>query len=201
MYRSWCFCANTYDHAQHSWEGLGNPISTHSRRNSQNRRQAEYYGEKDVWSDIHFNWAHRIANYSFRRVNEERHNLQKVTERLTNAETKMKSDTARPQTEQIMIHVPAVWLISNGWVVGAGTGAPFRDKPPPPPTHTVVSKGCIESGKFNKRATSRQRGGGGACLERVCWVVFCISRFRKCYYLFVLICLAFTLLVLRFYLV
>ena len=46
---------------------------------------------------------------------------------------------------------------------GVGTGTPFRDKPPPPP---VVSKGCVESGEFNKRATSRQPGG--ACLERVC---------------------------------
>ena len=46
---------------------------------------------------------------------------------------------------------------------GTETGAPFRHKPPPPP---VVSKGCVESGKFNQ---SRQPGGGGGdCLERVC---------------------------------
>ena len=56
-------------------------------------------------------------------------------------------------------------LVSNGGVVGTGwerdgsgdgQGTPFRDKPPPPP---VVSKGCVESGEFNKRATSRQPGG------------------------------------------
>ena len=55
----------------------------------------------------------------------------------------------------------------DGNGVGVGTGTPFRDKPPPPPP--VVSKGCVESGEFNKRATSRQPGGGGgAYLERVC---------------------------------
>ena len=51
--------------------------------------------------------------------------------------------------------------------IGGGSGTPFLDKPPPPP---VVSKGWVESGEFNKRATSRQPGGGGggAFLERVC---------------------------------
>ena len=44
----------------------------------------------------------------------------------------------------------------DGNGVGVGTGTPFRDKPPPPP---VVSKGCVESGEFNKRGTSRQPGG------------------------------------------
>ena len=44
----------------------------------------------------------------------------------------------------------------DGNGVGVGTGTPFRDKPPPPP---VVSKGCVESAQFNKRATSRQPGG------------------------------------------
>ena len=57
----------------------------------------------------------------------------------------------------------------DGNGVGVGTGTPFRDKPPLPP---VVSKWCVESGEFNKRATSKQPGGGGggggACLERVC---------------------------------
>ena len=50
---------------------------------------------------------------------------------------------------QITFH----WLMSKGWVNGAGwerggtgTGAPFRNKPPPP---TVVSKGCVENGMFN----------------------------------------------------
>ena len=59
----------------------------------------------------------------------------------------------------------------NGMGTGCGAGwergwaHPFEISPPPP----VVSKGCVESGEFNKRATSRQPGGGGgACLERVC---------------------------------
>ena len=47
----------------------------------------------------------------------------------------------------------------KGW--GWGRAHPFEISPPP-----VVSKGCVESGEFNKRATSRQPGG--ACLERVC---------------------------------
>ena len=41
-----------------------------------------------------------------------------------------------------------------------GWAQPFEISPPPPPP-PVVSKGFVESGKFNKRATSRQRGGGG----------------------------------------
>ena len=36
-----------------------------------------------------------------------------------------------------------------------GRAHPFEISPP------VVSKGCVESGEFNKRATSRQPGGGG----------------------------------------
>ena len=37
-------------------------------------------------------------------------------------------------------------------------------------TGGLVSKGCVESGEFNKRTHSRQLGGGGggAYLERVC---------------------------------
>ena len=56
----------------------------------------------------------------------------------------------------------------RSWV-GAGTGTPFRDEPPPPPP-PVVSKGCVQSGEFNKCTPSRQPrgGGGGDCLERVC---------------------------------
>ena len=52
----------------------------------------------------------------------------------------------------------------DGNGVGVGTGTPFRDKPPPP----VVSKGCVESGEFNKRATSRQPGGGGELISEGC---------------------------------
>ena len=70
------------------------------------------------------------------------------------------------------------WLVSNGGVAGAGWGRDgdgdghtlSRQAPP------VVSKGWVESGEFNKRATSRQPGGG-ACLERVCWVDSCSSCF------------------------
>ena len=64
-------------------------------------------------------------------------------------------------------------LVSNGGGVGTewewdgngegvGTGTPFRDKPPP-----VVSKGCVESGEFNKRTPSRQPGGlvSKGCVE------------------------------------
>ena len=54
-------------------------------------------------------------------------------------------------------------LVSNGGVAGAGWGwdgdggghTLSRQAPP------VVSKGWVESGEFNKRATSRQPGGGG----------------------------------------
>ena len=52
----------------------------------------------------------------------------------------------------------------DGSRMGTGTGTPFRDKPPPPPP--VVSKGWVESGEFNKRATSRQPEGGGGGLSR-----------------------------------
>ena len=47
-------------------------------------------------------------NNTFRRVNEERQSLQKITELLSNAEADMKNDKAKPQTEQNRIHVPAV---------------------------------------------------------------------------------------------
>ena len=52
--------------------------------------------------------------------------------------------------------------MGTGW---EGGGAhPFEISPPPPP---VVSKGCVESGEFNKRATSRQPGGlvSKGCVE------------------------------------
>ena len=46
-----------------------------------------------------------------------------------------------------------------GW--GWGRAHPFEISPP------VVSKGCVESGEFNKRATSRQPGGlvSKGCVE------------------------------------
>ena len=47
-------------------------------------------------------------NNTFRRVNEERQSLQKITELLSNAEADMKSDKAKPQAGQNRIHVPAV---------------------------------------------------------------------------------------------
>ena len=51
-----------------------------------------------------------------------------------------------------LVLLAAVGLMSNGWGTGAGGGwgrgraHPFEISPPPPP---VVSKGCVESGKFN----------------------------------------------------
>ena len=52
--------------------------------------------------------------------------------------------------------------MGTGW--GQGRTHPFEISPPPPPP--VVSKGCVESGEFNKRTPSRQRGGGGGGLSR-----------------------------------
>ena len=54
-----------------------------------------------------------------------------------------------------------------------GTGAPFRDKPP----------GCLERVRWEREVqlTHPFETTRGAYLERVCWVVFCISRFRKFY--------------------
>ena len=66
-------------------------------------------------------------------------------------------------------------LVSNGGVwerdgdgMGTGTGTPFGDKLPPPPPPPVVSKGWVESGEFNKRATSRQPGGEKKFLRTFC---------------------------------
>ena len=81
--------------------------------------------------------------------------------------------------------------------MGTGTGTPFRDKAP------VVSKGCVESGEFNKRATSRQRGGGGGGLSRkgVLSSLLNQSFYKIVLIVFFIFFLAFTLLVLRVYLV
>ena len=58
---------------------------------------------------------------------------------------------------------------------GTGTGAPFRDKP------------CLERvGREREvQLTHPFETTGGAFLERVCWVVFCISRLFICSYLFI----------------
>ena len=60
--------------------------------------------------------------------------------------------------------------------MGAGTGTPFRDKPP-----RLSRKGALRAGSSINAPLrdNRGEGGGGACLERVCWVEFCISRFYK----------------------
>ena len=51
--------------------------------------------------------------------------------------------------------------VGTGWE--RGRAHPFEISPPP-----VVSKGCVESGEFNKRATSRQPGGGGGLVSKGC---------------------------------
>ena len=58
--------------------------------------------------------------------------------------------SARGQLSLSCLRMEVLWERSgNG--MGRGWGTPFRDKPPPPPP-PVVSKGCVESGEFNKRA-------------------------------------------------
>ena len=51
--------------------------------------------------------------------------------------------------------------------VGAGTGTPFRDKPPPP---QLSRMGALRAGSSISAPLRDNRGGGGggACLERVC---------------------------------
>ena len=60
----------------------------------------------------------------------------------------------------------------SGDGMGTGTGAPFRDKPPP----RLSRKGALRAGSS---INAPLRDNRGACLERVCSVVFCISRFYE----------------------
>ena len=56
----------------------------------------------------------------------------------------------------------------DGSGVGAGTGTPFRDKPPPP---RLSRKGALRAGSSQTRHFETTGGGGGgrgACLERLC---------------------------------